>query len=199
MKNKVKWITAVVLLVVIAGIYSIVDKTANIYNSDVDNSEYQAVELAQGDSISQPFVTKEKALDGMELKLSAVGETEKIHICYEIQDETGRVLVQKKSSLEDLKNGKFYEVEFEKLEGCQGKKCVFRMKVDTCGEDQGVIVYATKGSENGNALVKNGDEMDCTLVLRTIAHRFDIETFVITMVFLLYVVLFLKWLGKLFK
>lgn len=199
MKSKLKWVIAVVVLVLIAGVYSIVDKTTNIYNSDIDNSEYQAIELIQGDSISQSFVTKEKTLNGVELKMSAVGETENINIHYEIQDETGNVLVQKTSSLEKLKNGKFYEVKFDELRECRGRKYTFLMQIDTCSEENKVTVYDTAGRKEESKFTKNDGEIDGTLVLRTIAHRFDLETFIVTLVFLLYVVMFLRWLGKLFK
>ena len=38
-----------------------------------------------------------------------------------------------------------------------------------------------------------------TLILKTVTKRFDIETFVILLIFVLYIIVFLKFLYKLFK
>lgn len=199
MKNKLKWIAVILVIVVFAGAYSIIDKTVNIYNSNVDSSEYQAVVLQKGASISQTFVTEEKTLDGMEIKMTATGEPSDIGFHYELRDENGKVVVQKDDTLAELKNGKFYDVKFERLNGCRGKKYEFLMRLDSCGEGESTTVYVTQKGSDETTLLSNNNEVDGALVLRTISRRFDIETFVVTLVFLLYVILFMRWLGKLFK
>lgn len=37
------------------------------------------------------------------------------------------------------------------------------------------------------------------MVLRTVTHRFDIETFIVTAIFIIYVLGFVGWLSKVFK
>ena len=52
MKSKIKWLIALLILVLLAGLYSVVDKKTPIYDTEVDNSDYISVDLREGDGIS---------------------------------------------------------------------------------------------------------------------------------------------------
>ena len=62
-----------------------------------------------------------------------------------------------------------------------------------------MIVYAVPGADKEAPLTVKGEKGEGVLVLRTVTHRFDIETFVVTAVFIIYVFLFIRWLGRVFK
>ena len=45
----------------------------------------------------------------------------------------------------------------------------------------------------------NNEAVVGTLVMKTVTNRFDIETFCVLLIFIVYIVVFLKFLYKLFK
>ena len=75
------------------------------------------------------------------------------------------------------------EVHSGELDINSAKDLYFQMEVKECDENSVVSVYYA-------------DEI---LVARTIRHGFDLETFIITACFAAYIVLFMKWLSKLFN
>ena len=66
-------------------------------------------------------------------------------------------------------------------------------------KDAQIIVYAVPGADKEAPLEVKGEKAEGVMVLRTITHRFDIETFVVTAIFILYVIFFISWLSKVFK
>ena len=200
MKNKIKVIIVALILVVLAAGYSIIDKNNAIYDTDVDSSDYGSLELEKRGNVNQEFVTFEERLDGLAVKLTASGNIDNIEVGYELEEkETGKIVSEGTASLAELKNGKFFKFKFEQVTGCKDKVYVFHMHVDKCDEDSRIIVCVTDRAEDATSLLVNGEVRDSTIVLRTITHRFDIETFIVTICFIIYIVLFMRWLYKLFK
>ena len=186
MKKKIRVVLFAVILIVLAGCYSIVDKNNAVYDKKVDNSDYVATVLLQDGTVTQEFVSKENALDGVSMKLAATGDIDAIDVSYNIVDvSSGQIVAKGKSSLEKLKSGKFFKFKFSTINDTKNKSFEFTMRVDACDKNSSVTVYQTP--------------RDADLVLRAITHRFDIETFVVSICFLLYIVLFIGWLYKLFK
>ena len=103
------------------------------------------------------------------------------------------------ASLEKIKAGKFFGLKFHELTGCKGKRYTFELTAEQCEKDTQVMVYAVPGASEDLPLEVKGEKADGVMVLRTITHRFDIETFVVTAVFILYVIFFIRWLSKVFK
>ena len=56
-----------------------------------------------------------------------------------------------------------------------------------------------KKVEPGTKFVVNGNDIEGTMIIKTITNRFDLETFFVVTIFVLYIVVFLKLLYKLFK
>lgn len=184
MKKKIIVFLAVVIFIVAAGAYAVIDRTTDIYNSEIDSSDYAAVGLAEGRIVEQEFLSAEDYLDGMAVKLDASGNTDKILLEYKlVEKSTGKEMAGGKISLEDVRSGKFFLLGFDRVDGCKGQNYIFQMQVKECDGDSVVSVYYA-------------DEI---LVARTIRHGFDLETFVITVCFAAYIVLFMKWLSKLFN
>lgn len=199
MKKRLSWIILAVVLIAFTGVYAIVDKNNEIYDRTVDTSQYVALGLEQGEMISQSFVAKEDKIDGISLKLSVSGQATEKKISYQVKDENGNSVASGTVALDKLKAGKFFKLKFDEITGCRGKEYTFELTVDQCEKDAQVITYAVPGASEDAPLEVKGEKADGVMVLRTITHRFDIETFVVTAVFLLYVVLFIRWLGKVFK
>lgn len=199
MKSKIKWMIVLIILVLLAGMYSVVDKKVSVYDTEIDSSDYLSIGLQEGNEIKQTFLSKEEVLDGIMVKMAAVGNIDNIILEYELSENGEEIVAQGETSLSELKSGRFFRFDFDKLSECKNKLYEFRIKVKECEDNSSITLYYTDGREQNTECTVDDIEVDGTFVLRTVTHRFDVETFVVTLCFLIYVVLFMKWLSKLFK
>ena len=191
MKKKLSMIVFVAVLIAFTCMYAIVDKNNAIYDRAVDTSQYVALGLEQGEMVSQSFVSTEDKLDGINIKMSVSGQANDKKISYVLKDDTGKTVTLGDASLEKIKAGRFFSLKFDELTGCKGKRYTFELTVEQCEKDTQVIVYAVP--------VVKGEKAGGVMVLRTVTHRFDVETFIVTALFILYVIFFIRWLSKVFK
>ena len=199
MKKKLSMIVFVAVLIAFTYMYAIVDKNNAIYDRAVDTSQYVALGLEQGEMVSQSFVSTEDKLDGINIKMSVSGQANDKKISYVLKDDTGKTVTLGDASLEKIKAGRFFSLKFDELTGCKGKRYTFELTVEQCEKDTQVIVYAVPGASKDSLLVVKGEKADGVMVLRTVTHRFDVETFIVTALFILYVIFFIRWLSKVFK
>lgn len=199
MRSRIKWMIVLIILVLLAGMYSVVDKKVSVYDTEIDSSDYLSIGLQEGNEIKQTFLSKEEVLDGIMVKMAAVGNIDNIILEYELSENGEEIVAQGETSLSELKSGRFFRFDFDKLSGCKNKLYEFRIKVKECEDNGSITLYYTAGREQNTECIVDDIEVDGTFVLRTVTHRFDVETFVVTLCFLIYVVLFMKWLSKLFK
>ena len=199
MKKKLSMIVFVAVLIAFTCMYAIVDKNNAIYDRAVDTSQYVALGLEQGEMVSQSFVSTEDKLDGINIKMSVSGQANDKKISYVLKDDTGKTVTLGDASLEKIKAGRFFSLKFDELTGCKGKRYTFELTVEQCEKDTQVIVYAVPGASKDSLLVVKGEKADGVMVLRTVTHRFDVETFIVTAWFILYVIFFIRWLSKVFK
>lgn len=199
MKKKLSMIVFVAVLIAFTCMYAIVDKNNAIYDRAVDTSQYVALGLEQGEMVSQSFVSTEDKLDGINIKMSVSGQANDKKISYVLKDDTGKTVTLGDASLEKIKAGRFFSLKFDELTGCKGKRYTFELTVEQCEKDTQVIVYAVPGASKDSLLVVKGEKADGAMVLRTVTHRFDVETFIVTALFILYVIFFIRWLSKVFK
>ncbi|MBM6685033.1 hypothetical protein H9X90_07420 [Faecalicatena contorta] len=200
MKKKLKITLACVVIVILSVLYSFIDKATSVYDTDWDTSEYNSIQLYSGDSISQSFICDEEHLDGMSVKITAIGDQAHVFTEYQlIEKKTGNVVAEGVTSLEELESGKFFKIMFDQVQHCKEQEFEFVMSVSEKSGENGMIIYTTS-SDNKNSFLKlNGAETEDALVCRTLTHRFDFETFFVTICFVLYIVFFMKWMYRLFK
>ena len=199
MKKKLSMIVFAAVLIAFTCMYAIVDKNNAIYDRAVDTSQYVALGLEQGEMGSQSFVSTEDKLDGINIKMSVSGQANDKKISYVLKDEDGVSVATGSATLDKIKAGKFFSLQFDELTGCKGKKYIFELKAEQCEKDTQVIVYAVQGASQEALLEVKGEQADGVMVLRTVTHRFDVETFIVTALFILYVIFFIRWLSKVFK
>ena len=131
--------------------------------------------------------------------MSVSGQADEKKISYVLKDEDDKKVASGSASLEKIKAGKFFTLKFDELTGCKGKTYTFELTAEQCEKDAQIIVYAVPGADKEAPLEVKGEKAVGVMVLRTITHRFDIETFVVTAIFILYVIFFIRWLSKVFK
>ena len=191
--KKIKKMAAVIILILIAFIYGHIHKTHAIYDRTVENDQYIMLDGSQS-QITQEFICEEDSLDGIQVKCQNLQEDPEAEIRVYLQDcENGETVAESVKKAGDIKAGKFNEFSFDTVSRCRGKayKVVF--------EKDFLALYAEKTSEEGTDLKINSEESEGTLILKTVTYRFDIETFCVFMLLVLYICVFFQFLNWLFS
>ena len=191
--KKIKKMAAVIILILIAFIYGHIHKTHAIYDRTVENDQYIMLDGSQS-QITQEFLCEEDSLDGIQVKCQNLQEDPEAEIRVYLQDcENGGIVAKSVKKAGEIKTGKFNEFSFDTVSRCRGKayKVVF--------EKDFLALYAEKTSEEGTNLKINSEESEGTLILKTVTYRFDIETFYVFLLLVLYICVFFQFLNWLFS
>lgn len=196
--NKVKRIIIIVVLIMLAFGYSYIDKQHDIYNSEIDSSEYINTGILLNETLEQEFLCTEETLSGIRVKCAAYGEREDVDVQFEICRDDGAIVCQKKIKGSEFENNKFFEVSFKDIDRCKNEKMHLKMVFTGGDEADGLGIYVAN-SEEGDQYYRNSRLADGTLLVRTVTHRFDFETFFVVLLFEVYLVVFMRIMSKLFK
>lgn len=198
--KKIKYI--VLVFVVIAGtfLYAHIAKNNIIYDKELDNSEYLPTGIVHDGEIRQEFTSVEETMDGVRVKSQLIGDVQGIQVEYSLIDNTsGEKVFEGKVNAEEIESNKFYLFPFEQVTNCKGKTYTIVLKNLNGAEDKGVGFFFQPYTEQGTELEISGNDTEGTLILKQVTNRFDLETFVILLVFIIYIYLFIKFLYRLFK
>lgn len=201
MKSKLRKVVLIIICMCLTGWYAIIDKPVSLYNTECDTSAFQSITLEKGKEMLQTFIGVEEYIDGVALKVAADGVKDKSQatILYEIKDsDSGKSIVSGETNLKKLSSGKFFKIKFERIPDTKGKKFVLKIAIKDCPAGNVRVFYAP-GTDSNAMLVYDGQNIDGIGVVRTLTHRFDMETYIVTLCFLAYIVLFMRWLYKLFE
>lgn len=199
MKKKVEKIIIGVLILIATTMYSYVDKTSYIYNKNIDPSEYSNTEVLVNKGIEQEFISDEGELDGISLKCATIGDIKGVDLEYKIVRVSTGQKAEGSVKASDISNSKFHKFRFEKFEKCKGEKFIFSVKEINSSNENGVSFYYQRSKIDSGEFYIDSEAIKGTLIMRTISHKFDIETFVIVLAIIIYVSAFLKILYKLFR
>ena len=191
--KKIKKMAAVIILILIAFIYGHIHKTHAIYDRTVENDQYIMLDGSQS-QITQEFICEEDSLDGIQVKCQNLQEDPEAEIRVYLQDcENGGIVAKSVKKAGEIKTGKFNEFSFDTVSRCRRKayKVVF--------EKDFLALYAEKTSEEGTNLKINSEESEGILILKTVTYRFDIETFCVFLLLVLYICVFFQFLNWLFS
>lgn len=200
MKKKLKYIIIGIIVIAGAYFYSHIAKTHMIYDREVDTSDYKNTGVILEGNVEQQFKSKEETLDGVRVKCQVVGRPQQETIEYTLTDiEQQSILATGEAKVQDLKNSKFYEFKFDEITGCKDKEYLFTLNIKNGSAEEGIAFYYEGVIEEHTSLAVNGEQKEGTLILKTVTHRFDLETFAVILFFALYIVVFMKFLYRLFK
>lgn len=156
--------------------------------------------IRNGEVFEQSFVVEENILNGIEIMCLVGGDAENTELTYELVEAEGNEVVRSgEIDTKEIVSGKFYRISFDKIEDCKDKKYMFSMRQKISQENSGIAFYYAPNVEKNTRLKIDGQTVDGTTVMRGISHRFDLETFIVLLSFILYIILFMKFLIKLFK
>jgi len=200
MKRQFKVMTGILIIVLISYLYAHINRVHDIYKRDVDISAAANNTTLINDIIQQEFVSGEATLDGVRIKPNVRGGLEGISFAFTLDHlATGERVAEGSISAEHLSGSQFLEFYFDTVENAAGQKYLFTTYIENERDQELMGFLYDSTTAEYTSLIINGEERNGTLILRTVTSRFDLETFVVTIAFFAYIVLFMKYLYKLFK
>lgn len=200
MKKAIKS-TAIVLIVAgLAFFYAHIDKNIYLYDRHSEMESYiQTGVLLEGETISQTFSSREKVLNGINLKSLVIGSTENVVLEYTIVDnETGEA-AEGTIKAAEIKSNKFNKYTFPEINHAEGREYTLTLKETGTDVNNGISFYIDPSEDTDETLSVRKNETRGALVVRLISHRFDTETLIVLLGFITFIVVFIKVLYKLFK
>ena len=200
MKKNTKYIIIGIIILFGVYLYAHIGKTHNIFDQDADSSQYKITALYTIDSVKQEFGCTEEYMDGIKVKCKLSGDTTSISVKMVLKEKkTGKVVAEKEISGGEFEESKFYFWGFDRINNCQDKHFVLCISEEGADTGNFVDFCYTNGAENGTKFYLDGQEVDGTLVMRTVTNRFDWETFCVLSIFIIYVWGFMRFLYHLFR
>ena len=202
MKKSVKYIIVAAVIVGISFLYAHVGKRMPIYDKSVDSSLYGNMgELTVDLQVQQEFICEKPVLSGISIMCATYGNTLTSTYQYQVLDaQTGEVARSGVLDAGQVKNGTYYTIEFETIDGCQDRRFIFTLVSDNAEPGNALTVYnVPKGNEDAD-LHLNADEFpNNTLAMLTVSDMFDVETLVSVIFCLTFLYVFIIVLYKFFS
>ena len=197
MKKRLGIIILGVGMLMFAYFYAHIDKNTYLYDRNTDSAELIGTGIPdEGEEITQSFISVEDSIDGINLKATVIGEAENVGLEYSLIDEKSGEVVRTETVLgAEIKNNKFNVLRFQTLSGTKGKKYILKLSESGTGENAGM---SERESVQGKLEVK-GQEIKGNLAVRTLTHRFDLETFVVLAGILAFIAGFMNVLYRMFR
>lgn len=200
MKKRISMILGGLIIILAVFAYAHISKTHCVYDRYIDASDYKDTASYMNGEIVQEFECQEDHLDGIRVKCRIIGIIDNVKVNYSLTEaNTGMKVAEGTVQGDQFVNSKFYEFAFDTVSECKNKEYEFKLSIT--GEDpENYISFCYTGeNEKDTNFYLNGDKTEGTLVLKTVTNRFDMETFCVLLVFVIYIVLFIKFLYRLFK
>jgi len=186
MKKKIISLLMIVLVIAATYFYAYVDKNIYLYDRNTDTSHFYGTGvLTNEDEISQKFVAKENNIDGINIKVASIGNVENVKVHVTLYDESMQEVSKVSVKGTQLENNKFNAIKFTKVTETKNKEYTLVIREENADEQNGIGFYRVLDED--------------TLVARIISNKFDVETFLVTLGMIAFVVTFMKVLYKYFK
>lgn len=190
--KQIKRMVVYVLVVLVAFLYAHIAKTNAVYDRQSDSSTYGITGNTQM-AVEQEFVCVEKAMDAIQVKCQ-VQQTENAYVNLTLMDiASGNVVASCRKELAEIESGKWNTFSFETVENCKGK--MYQVIL----EGEGMTYFAEQSTEPETRLCVNGTEQEGTLLIKTVTRKFDVETFGVFLMLVLYAFWFFHFLNRLFS
>lgn len=206
-----KRIIFILVIIILATVYSYGVWPRAIYNTSIGSSAYEVTESLNGRKVlEQEFMCEDKGLCGITIKLTK--QTNRSIGTYDwtiVEKETGETVGEGIIDESTTENKEFeskssqkqgnVNLEISKQKESKNKEYLLTITPHDVSDDESMAIYITeKGNVNGNLTI-NGVEMEKASVIKIQYQRFNTETFIVFLGVILYLVVFVKFMYRLFK
>lgn len=200
MKSKIKVIIGSMVFIFVAFVYAHISKTTAIYDKEVDTSEYGNTGALIETELCQEFMCQENTLDAIRIKCALIGNPQNTFLKYTLEDiDENKVVAEGKVDAGDAKVTRMFEFRFNTVENTGGKRYRFNVWPEGSSENSALSFAFEHKVEKNTRMLLNGENVEGTLILKMVTDRFDLETFIVVLIFGVYIVFFFNFLYKLFR
>lgn len=200
MKKRVKQCLLICIVIVASYFYAHIDKNIYIYTRNADTTTfYETGVLMDNQEITQTFTASEDTIDGFNLKLSIHGNVKNVILKCRVLDETYQEVSHMQVSGMELENNKFNKLSIPTIEHAAGKQYSLVLSVENADEQNGIGFYIEPIGNDNQQLTVRGNAVNGILVVRLLSYGFDVETYIVLLGIIIFVVVFMKILYKFFK
>lgn len=201
MKKKLPIIIGLIIVLAFSIWYGYTDRTHKIYDNNVNTAEYSGMGiLTEGSSISQSFVCEEDVIDGFYIKCDPSGDYASTVINLQVIDaETGEVISTGSESGSTILERQLHKFTVEEISGYKNKTLTLVVTATGMPEGSGVIFYYQPSDISIGNFTVNGNVTAGVFVMKTFTECFDVETFIIVFLSIMFIWIFMWFLYRLFK
>lgn len=206
-----KKLILIILVVALAVIYSYGIWPRPVYDSSVGSNSYETTGPVTGDMvIEQQFQCEDNGFSGVTVKLTKQDNASIGEYQWDVEDaETGNVIgsgVINEASTENkdfessnMQKQGVIELKFPRVENSKERNYILTIKAQNIKDDEAMAVYITEKGETASQLVVNDQTVEKACVVRTEYQRFNVETFIVFLVIVAYLIVFIRFMYKLFR
>lgn len=207
-KNVFKYVMLVIILL-IAALYSYGDWPRPIYDTTIGSNSYEiSMNLVGNTVVEQTFECTDNGWNGVTAKFVHAQGASVGRYVWEIKNEKDALVgegvidetsfpVEKK--LFSNKQTDFVTMKFPKQAGCKGQKYTLTITGDSVAENESVAVYFTEKGAGQQSLTIAGEQYEKAIILKMNFSRLNAETMIVFLGLAIYVWMFIRFMYKLFS
>lgn len=207
----IKRIAFIALAVILAALYSYGIWPRAIYNTDIGANSYENTgALTAGKVLTQKFVCTDSGMCGLKVKLTKQESQTIGNYEWKLEDtESGKEIASGIIDEASTENSEFVsssaqkrgnvELNFDRQENSKGQEYLLTIESSDVEEGQTMAVYMTEKGKNDTEMTLSGDEIDKASVIKVEYKRFNTENFIVFIGIIIYLVIFVKFMYKLFR
>jgi len=200
MRKKIKSFLLVVVIIVLSVFYAHIDKNTYIYDRNAETDIFYGTGVLEtGDELTQSFVVEEDTISGVNIKISYSGDVSNVVLKYVVLDETMNEVSHGAISATKLENNKFNNLKFSEINNAKGKCYTLVLSQEDSDDLNGIGFFIEPHVYQNQQLTVRGGVVEGTLVTRIVSQGFDLETFIVLLGMVAFIIMFMKVLYKYFK
>lgn len=207
----VKRVIFCILALIVAGVYSYGVWPRAIYDTDIGANSYENTgALEEGTVVKQQFLCTDDGMCGLKIKLTkqdsqTIGQYKWAITEQESGKEIGSGIIDESST----ENKEFVSasaqergnIELEVPLQKQSKDNIYVLSIEgsRVQEDETMAIYITEKGENAKELMVDKESIDKACVIKVEYKRFNVETFIVFVGIIIYLIVFVKFMYRLFR
>ncbi len=209
--KKIKGIGLILFVVILAVIYSYGNWPRAIYDTSIGSSTYETTEtLNNKSSVEQKFRCEDEGFSGVTIKLTkqgnnAIGDYQWVIEDVKSEKVIGKGVINEKSTenadfeSSNIQKQGIVELDFPRVENSKGREYALKINALEVEDNHAIAIFITEKGEGESSLIVNGQEIEKASVIKLEYRRFNVETFVVFLAIVAYLLLFVKFMYKLFR
>lgn len=198
MKKRVKLAITILIIVAISGINACRELDQAIYDKSVDAANYENIgELCDGTVVEQVFTSEYGGMRGISIRMATWERKSDSKLKYSlIEKQSGSCVAEGTIISGNLLNNEYNQIMFPEIKESRGKTYILKIQDESVKQGEGVTIFSTQKGEKAGVLSVNGKASQEALVVKVIAKEFNVESFIVSIGLLMYIIGFVKLLYR---